>query len=196
MVAFVFSGPGSWRLLFLLAGWTDFWTAAFASLEFGCRRLYVKHSFDLVWPRLASRNLNQLPGTMRKSGGKGPPPKGQRSLTSFLFKTSSKEKPPATLEDPSASGDALKGSDSSARRTATEDDHQPPPKRPKPAAASAPADPGARHARWQAKIVGEDGGIVRERVRTQSGVAEQQAAGGQKLTPLEQQVERLQASHR
>ena len=136
---------------------------------------------------------------MRKSGGKGPPPlKGQRSLTSFLFKTSSKEKP-KTVAEPAATEDALEEPSTSARHTATEDDH-PPPKRPKPAAARTPAlpaaDPAARHVRWQAKIVGEDGGIVRERVRTQSGVAEQQAAGAQKLTPLEQQVERLQASHR
>lgn len=145
------------------------------------------------------------------------PIKGQRPISSFLFKPKPDQIPAQPLQraggaaGPDEAPEAVTKTTKARQKppnhavpetTKAREQRQPPAKRPRPSAPTA-VDPTQRHARWQHKLLGDDGtGVPPERIRSQAALEEQQALeppgaqGGKagKFTPLEQQVAQLQAA--
>ena len=135
------------------------------------------------------------------------PPKGQRSIASFIFKKTTNDPKPSDEAGPSAAPSSdkelLNAPDkvNPAHRTPEEPpskrsrtDAQPPttasqPPAPRPRTTT-PPNAEERHQKWQNKLVGDESAGM-QRVRTQEALVKR-GEPPQKMTPLELQVADLQ----
>lgn len=128
----------------------------------------------------------------------GPPGKGQRSIASFLFSKAKRQK--NELRETCSETNVVDFGDvidinlaGKTHRLEKEPLCKPP--QPVPVQPPAPGvDGAARHARWQAKLLGDESSAgIMKRISTQEGVIASQDK--QKLSPLELQVTDLQHRH-
>lgn len=120
------------------------------------------------------------------------PPKGQRSIASFVFKKTN-----SGAGETESHSSAVKDINTPSLKATQPDHFDPDAENERSCKRARPTPPNGshdRHVKWQTKLLGDETAGMK-RIRTQDALQQAANGQGQKMTPLELQVSALQAQH-